>query len=107
MCSCSLRDILLKIERDLSKSKKDTSISGVIFSRTTLYRLWDLQTHKVHIPGPSIESSSAPFYDGDRCLFEHMGDATPRSLFDGEWPSYNVTLGCYPGAIKVELYNMR
>ena len=69
-----------------------------------MYRLWDLQTHKVYFPGASIESST-PFYDGDRCLFETMGEyATPRALFDGEWPSYNVTLGCYPGAIKAGFY---
>ena len=69
-----------------------------------MYRLWDLQTHKVYFPGASIESST-PFYDGDRCLFETMGEyATPRALFDGEWPTYNVTLGCYPGAIKVGFY---
>ena len=64
-----------------------------------MYRLWDLQTHKIYFPGASIESTT-PFYDGEKCLFDNM-EATPRSLFDGEWPTYNVTLGCYPGAIKV------
>ena len=67
-----------------------------------LHRLWDVQTHKIYFPGPSIESST-PLYDGDKCLFDNTG-ATPRTLFEGEWPTYNVTLGCYPGAIKVELY---
>ena len=66
------------------------------------YRLWDLQTHKIYFPGPSIPAST-PFYDGDKCLFDNT-EATPRALFDGEWPTYNVTLGCYPGAIKVEMY---
>ena len=67
------------------------------------YRQWDLQ-YKVHFPGASIESSvsSVTFYDGDKCLFDHdyYSLAAPRDLFGGEWPTYNVTLGCYPGAIK-------
>ena len=35
---CCLRDVILKIERDLRNSTYDTSISGVKFSWTTLYR---------------------------------------------------------------------
>ena len=35
---CCLRDVAQKIEKDLSSSKYNTSISGVKFSWTTLYR---------------------------------------------------------------------
>ena len=35
-CICCLRDVILKIERDLSNSKNNTSISGVKFSWTYL-----------------------------------------------------------------------
>ena len=35
---CSLREVILKIERDLSNRIQNTSISGVKFSFTTPYR---------------------------------------------------------------------
>ena len=58
---CCLKNVILKIERDLSNSISNTSISGVKFSWTTLYVVGEIRimtcsySMQVHLPLPRLD----------------------------------------------------